>query len=214
MPQERLNDLRTSYDEFVANLDAEFGRLLDHLESTGMLEDSYVIFTSDHGEMFERGASGHSNPLVFEPGIRIPLIISAPSQLERQDVTSLTSNVDLLPSLLYAVGENIPDWCEGSPLPEMGGKNDPEREIFVVEAKANPAYSALRKATLALMRGSYKMVHYLGYKSYPDNYEFYDLHNDPEELINLYPDHPEAAAFKFELDRKLAEVNLPYLRVK
>ena len=82
----RLNDLRTSYDEFVANLDYEFGRLVDHLETTGRFEDSYIIFTSDHGEYFERGVSGHSTPLLFEPGIRIPLVVHAPGQRTRQDV--------------------------------------------------------------------------------------------------------------------------------
>ncbi len=119
--EQRLNSLRDTYDEYVANLDAELGRLLDHLEASGMLDSSYLIFTSDHGELFERGASGHSTPLVFEPLIRIPLLISAPGQSQRQDVHALTSNVDLLPSLLQIAGLPLPDWCEGQPLPALAG---------------------------------------------------------------------------------------------
>jgi len=208
--EERLNSLRNTYDEYVANLDAEFGRLLDHLEQSGLLETSYLIFSSDHGEIFERGASGHSLPLVFEPLIRIPLLISAPGQRQRQDVHTLTSNVDILPSLLKLAGLPIPDWCEGQPLPASDIQAAPSRDIFVVEAKANPAYEPLHKATLALLRNQYKLVHYLGYKSYSDAYEFYDLENDPEERQNLYPDHPAAPELQAELDEQLARVNERY----
>jgi arylsulfatase len=210
VPQTRLNTLRKSYDEFIANLDAEFGRLLDHLEKRGQLENSYVIFTSDHGEFFERGATGHSTPLVFEPVIRVPLVIHAPGQRERRDVHTLTSNVDLLPSLINVAGLPLPDWCEGFPLPGMGGQDRSDRGIFVVEAKANAAFEPLHKATIAFMRGNYKLVHYMGYKYYRDEYEFYDLDNDPEELLNLYPDHPLSKEMRLELDQKLDEVNLPY----
>lgn len=209
--QARLNQLRTSYDEFVADLDTEFGRLIDHLERTGMLENSYVIFTSDHGEFFERGVSGHSTPLVFEPGIRVPLVIRAPGQRQRSDVHSLTSNVDLLPTFLNIAGIDLPDWTEGRPLPGFGSDTDPERNVFVVEAKANAAYAPLRKATLVMMRGSNKLVRYMGYKHYSDHYEFYNLEEDPSEERNLYPDHPLSRDFQAELDAKVEEVNRPFL---
>jgi choline-sulfatase len=211
--EERMASQCRSYDQFIANLDAEFGRLLDSLESSGLLDNSYVILTSDHGEIFERGATGHSMPLVFEPNIRVPLIISSPGQQQRQDVYSLTSNVDLLPSLLHIAGLPAPDWCEGQTLPGLGGEDTPERDIFVVEAKANPSYQPLRKATVALIRGQYKLIHYLGYRYYRDNYEFYDLENDPEEVQNVYPDHPAAKDLQAELDQKLDEVNQPYRRL-
>ena len=208
---ERLVDLRMSYDQFVVDLDSEFGRLVDYLESSGFMDRGYVIFTSDHGELFERGASGHSTPLVFEPLIRVPLVIHAPGQVQRKDVNALTSNVDLLPTLAQVAGLPLPEWCEGRPLPGIGGQEDSSRGIYVVEAKANAAYSTLRKATLVLMRGDYKLVHYLGYKYYQDAYEFYDLENDPEELQNLYPDHPAARELQVELDQQLTRVNRAYL---
>jgi arylsulfatase A-like enzyme len=61
------------------------------------------------------------------------------------------------------------------------------------------------------MRGPYKLIHYLGYRYYRDNYEFYDLEVDPEELDNVYSSHPAAKDLQAELDQKLAEVNQPYL---
>jgi arylsulfatase A-like enzyme len=106
--EERLAELRRTYDQFVANLDNEFGRLLDSMESSGLLENSYVILTSDHGEIFERGAHGKSKQRVGERDIRVPLMIAAPGQCLGQDV-ALTSNVDLLPSLLHIAGLPAPD---------------------------------------------------------------------------------------------------------
>ncbi len=209
--QDRLDQLRITYDEFVADLDFEFGRLVDYLEASGRLEDSIVIFTSDHGELFERGVSGHSTPLMFEPLTRIPLIIHAPGQTMRKDVHSLTSNVDLLPTFAQIMDIGIPPWCEGRPLPEFGGDPDLQREIFVVEAKANPAYEILRKATIAMLRWPFKLVSYRGYKHYQDAYELYDLENDPDEMQNLFPDHPLGREMRSELDNIVDRVNAPYL---
>jgi arylsulfatase A-like enzyme len=207
---ERLNSLRQSYDEFIANLDAEFGRVLDYMEKAGVFENSYVIVTSDHGELFERGTHGHSTPLVFEPVIRVPLIISTPGQRQRQDIRALTSNVDLLPTLLHLAGQPIPPEVEGQVLPGLGGSEVPERSIFVVEAKRNPAYRPLRKSTTALIKGKYKLVHYLGYRGSTDSYEFYDLENDPEELNDQYATHPAARELQAELDQALDQADQPY----
>jgi arylsulfatase A-like enzyme len=144
----------------------------------------------------------------------VPLLVSAPGQRERKDVHALTSNVDLLPSLLHIAGLPTPEWAEGQALPGLGGVETAERSIFVVEAKANPAYSPLRKATVALIRGSHKLVHYMGYKNSRDSYEFYNLENDPEELTNRYPEDRAAKDLQAELDQKLEEVNQPFLGSK
>ena len=84
----------------------------------------------------------------------------------------------------------------------------------MVEAKSNPAYSPLSKATVALIRGKHKLVHYLGYKNSRDSYEFYNLENDPEELTNRYPEHPISKDLQAELDNMLEEKNQPYQRSK
>ena len=220
--QPRLNERRQTYDEYLANLDAEFGRLLEHLEKNGLLENSYVILTSDHGELFERGAHGHSTPLLFEPVIRPPLIISAPGQRQRQDVSSLTSNLDILPSLLHIAGLPIPDWAEGRVLPALGGGEGsaqslaPQilapRSLYALEAKTNAANRPLTKFSVALLKGDYKLVYYKGYRYYSDKYEFYDLANDPSERQNLYPDHPACKELQAELVQKLEQTNAPYQR--
>jgi arylsulfatase A-like enzyme len=69
---------RQFYDEYLASWDAETGRLFDYLRDSGLLERSYVIITSDHGEIFERGEMGHFTPLMYDPVMHSPLIISTP----------------------------------------------------------------------------------------------------------------------------------------
>jgi arylsulfatase A-like enzyme len=203
---------RKEYDEFIANVDAEFGRLYDKLEQSGVLENSYLIVTSDHGEMFERGEHGHLGALLYDPGIHVPLLISAPGQRARQDLYAATSNVDLLPTILNLSGRPIPADLDGKLLPGLGGTQESNRSIFIVEAKENSAFMPLSKATIALIKDGYKIIYYVGYAKVPEDFELYNLRDDPEELTNLLELDPAVAAvMKQELLDSLADANRPYL---
>ncbi|NVM26375.1 MAG: sulfatase-like hydrolase/transferase [Desulfobacterales bacterium] len=210
---EFLNQKRRQYDEYIADTDAEFGRLYDFMAQAGMLDNTYVVFTTDHGEMFERGILAHSTPTLYEPIIRIPLLISKPKQQQREDVYTPTSCIDLLPTLLQVTGQTIPDWCEGEVLPTFGDKEaSGGRSIFSVEACRTPKHAPLTKATAALIKDQYKLIHYFGYDGYENGYELYDLANDPEEMEDLYLSRKSVAAdLQSELEEKLREVNQPYL---
>jgi arylsulfatase A-like enzyme len=212
-PNAKLNGRRQNYDEYIANVDAEFGRLLDHLASTGALDQSYLIVTSDHGQIFERGVEGHVTKLLYEPLTHIPLIISAPGQITRQDIYSPTSAVDILPTLLHFAGRDKPVWTEGELLPGFGGVEDPQRSLFTLEAKTNTAFAPLTKATIAMRKGNYKMIYYTGFEA-QDAFELYDILGDSGELQDLYPAQPRvASAMREELLDKLSEVNAAYKRV-
>ncbi len=210
----QMRSARRRYDEYITNVDAEFGRLMDSLESRGLLKDTCVIVISDHGEAFERGQIGHGSPLLYEPVIRIPLLISMPGQQQREDVYLPTSNVDLLPTLAKIAGVDAAGWGEGQILPGFGGPEDAERNIFVVEAKGNSSFAPLTKTTLALLRGDYKLIHYRGYSgAYAQAYELYDIRNDPDEMVNLYNDGQYAgvaASLQAELLAELDAKNQPY----
>ncbi|MFN2159944.1 MAG: sulfatase [Anaerolineales bacterium] len=210
--QDSLNKSRRDYDRYIANLDAEVGRLFDYLEGTGLMENSYVIFTSDHGEMFERGMRGHSTRMVFEPILRIPLFISVPGNRLRKDIYSLTNTVDLLPTLLHIAGLRVPEWCEGMVLPGFGAEKSSDRPAYAVEAKSNSIFKPLTKASVVLFKDQYKLIRYLGYKGAPYGYEFFDLKNDPEELNNLYLTHKAAKEMQAALDLKISQVNKPFTK--
>ncbi len=213
-PEAALDERRREYDQYVAHVDAELGRLYGYLAEYGMLDNTWLVVTSDHGEMFERGIWQHTTPTLYEPVLRVPLLIWRPGQTQRRDVYTPTSAVDLLPTLCRAVGEPVPGWCEGEVLPGFSSQApDPNRSIYVVEAKQNPQRAPLAKATVAMIKGRYKLIHYLGYAGYEDEYELYDLEADPEEMEDLYAAQPAAAAeLRAEMLGKLAEVNRPYRR--
>lgn len=206
-----LKQQRQAYDENLAYADAEFGRLYDHLISQGLLENTCLAVTSDHGEMFERGIWGHGTRTLYEPLVRVPMILATPGQAQRQDVYSPTSNVDLLPSLLHLMGQPAPEWCEGRSLPGLDGPapaagSAPERSIYVMEAKQNAQRGPLASGTFAVVRGQYKLIRYRGYggKGEPD--ELYNLANDPEELDDRSQvEKGLAEELGHELETRLAE---------
>ena len=200
-----LLEQRKVYDEYVANVDAEMGRLFDSLDAAGVLDDTYFIVTSDHGEFFERGEYGHDTPLLYDPVIRIPLMVFAPGQTQRVDVHAPTSSADVLPTLLSLAGKEVPNG-EGSPLPGLGGSEDAERPVFSVEAKQVSAFLPLSRASISMVKGTKKLIHYKGYEKYPNAFELYDLQADGEEKRDLFlQDTVTAAKMKEELLDSLSQ---------
>jgi len=208
---ETLYKTREHYDEYIANVDAEFGKILDTLERAGILDNSYTVITSDHGESFERGEFGHGTALLYDPVIHIPLLISAPGQKERLNVFSPTSSADILPTLLSLAGKDIPGGLERRILPGLGGQEDFQRSIFAIEAKENSAFQPLTKATITLMKEGKKLIYYTGYPQYPEAFELYDLAEDIEESRDLFSEDTVTAAHMTEeiLD-VLARANRPF----
>lgn len=208
-----LNRQRREYDEYIAYADAEFGRLMDFLAGHGYFENSYVIITSDHGEMFERGIRGHVTRTLYDPVIRVPLLISKPGQKQRQDVFTPTSAVDFLPTLLHLYGQNVPEWCEGEILPEFGEQEaNRERSIFALEAKSSPKLGPITKGTAIIRKGEHKLIYYFGYGKKQSEFEYYDLSRDPEEMQSLYASKKSTAEdLRHELEEKLRRMNQAYL---
>lgn len=207
---------RTEYDEYILYVDREFGRFYDHLERNGLLENTWVALTSDHGELFERGIEGHRTPVLYEPIVRVPLMIFEPGRETRTDVHANTSMVDLLPTLLHVTAQKPADWSEGVILPPFAPEETLRaRSVYVVQAEKSEQFGPLTIATLAIVKGDYKLTYFFGYKELGTNserIELYNLKDDPEELNNLYEMEKEIAQELLdELKSKLKEVNMPYL---
>jgi arylsulfatase A-like enzyme len=210
-PAEEMREKHLEYDEAIAEVDAQFGRVLSELENAGALQNTYVIVTSDHGELFERGEIGHASALMYSPVTHIPLLISAPGQQTRSDVHSLTSNLDFLPTLLQMAGAKIPAWVEGRLLPGFGGTEDPSRSIFPMVAKDNAAFRPIRRATFTLIKGPYELFYFTGYPDHPDAFELYNLQEDPDELQDLFSkDITAASQMKDELLEAVSTANRNY----
>lgn len=205
--QKYLDAQRQAYDEYLAYADAEFGRLLDHMLKNQLLDNTYLVFTSDHGEMFERGIWGHNTRTLFDPVIRVPLIISSPGQESRKDINVPTSNVDLVPTILQLTGQPGSEWLDGDALPGITQSGeDSSRSIFAMEMKRNHARGTITNGSFAIIQDRYKLVHYIAEKL--SLYELYDLKNDPEEIDNrLRVEREVARTLKIELDDQLREAN-------
>jgi arylsulfatase A-like enzyme len=209
VPPGQLNHERRLYDEYLAYADSEFGRLIDFMEKNGTLENTCVVFTSDHGQSFERGLHGHVTPLLYDPLIHIPLLVKKPRQQKRADFFNVTSSVDLLPTLVKAAGGDLPAWSEGEFLPGFDlAPPAADRSIFALEAKSNPKFSPLDKATWMMIKGDYKIIQYSGFPRLEEKIEVYDLKTDADELVNLAEeDRGVVPDLKRELFDKIQNIN-------
>ena len=206
---------RTEYDEFVLYCDKEFGRLYDDLESSGVLENSWLILTSDHGEMFERGISGHSTDVLYEPVVRIPLMIFEPGRKTGLDIYNVTSAVDVVPTLAHLAGEQPPDWTEGVVLPPFDSTiPTTNRNIYIARAVNNDPNAPLSMASTILIKENFKLHYYFGYPEVsPDGLvRLFDIQSDPEEMSDLAQVKPNVTSELLdELKTKLKQVNEPYV---
>jgi len=207
---------RTEYDEYILYVDREFGRFYDQLRDNGLMENTWLVLTSDHGEMFERGIEGHRTPVLYEPVIRVPLIIFEPGRESRTDIYENTSAVDILPTLLHVTGQQPAKWTEGSILPPYTSEQQEKNEsVYVVHADKNEQFAPLTIATISIRKGDYKLMYFIGYKELGANSERIELYNvkdDPEELNDIFDVERDIGMVLLnELKEKLNEVNEPYI---
>jgi arylsulfatase len=164
----RMTDL---YDCSLRYLDDQVARVLASLGELGLLEQSIVVVTSDHGEEFlEHGGTTHKGRL-FGEFLRVPLIIHVPGQ-SAAVLDALVRNFDLMPTLLELAGiEHDPQVLDALSLqPLLQGKPEPGDRRVYANFPLLRAYRDGRYKILESMRGK-RVV--------------YDLLNDPKELHPL-----------------------------
>jgi arylsulfatase A-like enzyme len=211
----QVDRFRRQYDEYILYVDSQASRFYSALEASGLLENTWLIITSDHGELLERGIAGHTNNTLYQPLVRIPLLVFEPGRMDRLDIQAHTSAVDLLPTLAHLTGRTIPAWTEGTILPPFAASApEPARSIYAVKATGNDPNTPLQHASIMLVKDRYKLLYYFGYKQpeVKELIQLYDIAADPEEMVNLFPAHQDMASeLLHELKSKLSEVNQPYL---
>jgi arylsulfatase A-like enzyme len=109
--------IRAAYYAMIDLMDRQIGRLLQHLEKTGELENTLIIFTSDHGEMLGDHGIYLKGPYFYDCAVRVPLIIAWPSVLPAGKTSdALVELIDLPETLLDACGVPLHPGMQGKSL--------------------------------------------------------------------------------------------------
>ncbi len=187
--------MKACYYAEISLVDEQFGRIIDHLEATGQLDNTLIVFHSDHGEMLGDHGLLYKGSRFFEGLVHVPMIVAGPGL--RQDVRSdaLVELVDIAPTLLDAANIGIPATMQGtSLLPLLSGDADIDQHKSHVFCEYHDAMAAGtvntdgRKfdATHGTMYfdGRFKLCVYHGH----DLGELYDLETDPHEFDDLWND--------------------------
>ena len=113
-----LEDLSASYDEGIAAVDAELGRLFDALRQAGLYDDALIVVTSDHGESFlDHDIYVGHGLFATDDEIRVPLLMKFPgNEFAGRRVERLVGLIDLAPSILDALNIDIPRAYQGQSL--------------------------------------------------------------------------------------------------
>ncbi len=185
---------KACYYAEIELINDQLGRLMDTLEETGQSEDTLIIFTSDHGELLGDHGLMYKGCRFFESLVHVPLIISYPARFGKGvKSNALVELVDLAPTLMDAVGLEVPYYMQGkSLLPILNGQADPGYHKDHVISEYNTALHLPNQSHgVMYFDGRYKLVIYeaenLG--------ELFDLESDPGEFINLWDD-PKSSSLK------------------
>ena len=174
LEKERAQEIKEAYYATISFVDAQVGRILDYLETSGLDKNTLIVFTSDHG--YHLGEHGHwQKNTLFENATRIPLIISAPNS-ENKGVAcnSPVELIDLYPTLMDLTGITPPQHVVGKSLqPLMQNVNTSVRGSALTRWRKG--YSIKTKRFRLTKWGSNGEL----------GYELYDHKNDKNELINL-----------------------------
>jgi arylsulfatase A-like enzyme len=186
--EKKLRRMKAVYYGLMSEVDAALGRVFACLKETGRWETTLIVFTSDHGEQMGDhwllGKCGY-----FDASYRIPLIVRDPRYKGGRAVDSFTENVDIMPTMLGALGLDIPVQCDGRSLvPFLEGRTpaDWRREAHWEYDFRNPADDGaeqrlgltMHQCMLNVVRGQrYKYVHFTNLPPL-----FFDLARDPDEM--------------------------------
>jgi choline-sulfatase len=175
--EEKLRKAIAAYFGLVSFIDHNVGRLLDVLEKTGLVDDTRVMYTSDHGDnLGTRGLWGKST--MYEESAGVPMIMAGPEVPQGVVCREPVSLIDAFPTILDCVGQDRRAEDAGLPgasLLDVVRGTAPHRTVM-------SEYHASGSATGAFMirKGQFKLVYYVGMPP-----QLFDLDADPQERHDL-----------------------------
>jgi N-acetylglucosamine-6-sulfatase len=175
--------------EMLLAVDDGLGRIVDALGRRGILDDTFILFTSDNGFFYGEHGLSLERRLPYEESIRMPLIVRYPGVARAgTQIGGLAVSVDIAPTALDVAGVTIGDHIQGRSLvPLLEGSATDWRESVLIEfyTYENPFPWLLDMDYRAIRTMQYKYIHWM---QHPDENELYDLVEDPFETRNLIDD--------------------------
>jgi arylsulfatase A-like enzyme len=206
-----LRQVEATYYGMMAEVDHHLGRLFDWLDRTGAVDDTIVVLTSDHGN--QMGDHWLTEKLGWwDESYHVPLIVRVPGQAAGRRVDAFTEHVDVMPTVLEAMGLDVPIQCDGralTPFLEPDGADGPadwRREAHwqwdfgdPVNHLAEELFGlTTEQCNLDVIRDrQWKYVHFAGFDPL-----LFDLVEDPDQLVDRSTD-PTCAGVVAEYAQKL-----------
>jgi N-acetylglucosamine-6-sulfatase len=189
-------------------VDDGVGQIFEALEQTGQLDNTLIVFTSDHGYFYGEHGLSVERRLAYEESIRIPLLVRYPRLIHPGTVLDpLVLSIDLAPTLLELGGAPLPDNLHGRSLVSLlAGRDLRSRTALLIEYFSATDIVFPRVHNLgyqAVRTDRWKYIHYTELTRMD---ELYDLQTDPYELHNLVNEASAQASLKAleaELQRQL-----------
>ncbi len=198
-----LKAAQAIYYGMISFMDHWIGQTLDTLEELGILDQTLIVFTSDHGHFVGEHGLVAKGPFHYEDVVRVPFLATVPGQEKGGGSSAaIQSLVDLAPTFLDAAGLEVPSAMQGVSQADAwrSAASNGARDHAIVENHHN-ASDAVHLRTLITDR--YKLTVYRG-RAWG---ELFDLHEDPNELRNRFDD-PHFAATRAMMMEKLVQADL------
>ena len=197
--------IRAAYWAMVDLIDVQVGRMMKALERTGQLEDTLVIFTSDHGEMLGDHGIYMKGPHFYECAVHVPLIVSCPASVRGgRRSPALVELVDLAQTLCDAGRIDHHPGMQGKSLwPMLAGDAPLDRhrdDVYCEYYNALTSHTDPKAFATMVRTARHKLVAYHGVE--PG--ELYDLQADPNETRNLW-NETDRVTLKAELLKRLCD---------
>jgi len=171
--------------EMLLGVDDSLGRILAALEKAGALDNTVIVFTSDHGYFYGEHGLNEERRLAYEETIRIPLLVRYPPRVTAGAVASeMVLTIDLAPTLLDLAGVAPLAGMQGRSLaPIFNGTAGAWRDSFLVEYYSDTVFPRILKMGYSAVRTT--KAKYIEYRELSGMNELYDLESDPYEEHNL-----------------------------
>ncbi len=182
--EDMLRRTVAAYYGMITCLDAMIGEILDELEAQGFLDNTYIIYTTDHGESLGEHGLFYKQ-CSYEGSVGVPLIVSGPDLPQGQTIEAPVSLIDMYPSILEMAGIDQNEHLPGrSWLPLIRGDKQDRVDYALSEFHAN----FFKHDWYMLVRGDYKYTYYVNERA-----SLFNVKNDPQELHDLGTDPAHAS---------------------